>query len=296
MTEFPMVDAHVHFWDPTTHSYPWLCERPLIPFRYGDYSAICKKYFPDDYRNDATRHDVVKTVYIEAEWNPRDPVGEMEFISGLRKETGWPNVAVAQAWLDQSNAPELLATLAGFSFVRGVRHKPSGSTRPDGAQSAMMDPAWRSGFAHLQRSGLRFDLQTPWWHLDDAADLARAFPDTQIILLHSGLPADRSPDAIAAWKAALAKLASCPNAAIKISGIGLPGRAWTVENNREIVLTIIDIFGVERCMFGSNFPVDSLCGDLDTIFSGYKTITEAFSAADRSKLFHDNAMRIYAIK
>ena len=75
----------------------------------------------------------------------------------------------------------------------------------------------------------------------------------------------------------------------------MPGVPWTAANNREVVLSTIDCFGVERCMFGSNFPVDSVCGDLDTIFSGYKAITAGFSADEREKLFHDNAMRIYRI-
>ncbi|MEP9368404.1 amidohydrolase family protein [Xanthobacter sp. VNH20] len=296
MDSFPMVDAHVHFWDPTTQNYPWLCEKPLIPFRYGDYSAICRKYYPDDYKKDAKGHQVVKTVYIEAEWDPTDPIGEMEFIAEMRKQTGWPNVAVGQAWMDQPNVAEVLARLAAFPFVRGVRHKPQGSKTPGtSVQSTMMDPVWRKGFAHLKPNGLRFDLQTHWWHLDDAADLARAFPDTQIILLHSGLPADRSENGITGWKAAMRAFSKCPNVAVKISGIGLPGIPWTVDNNRDIVLSIIDFFGVDRCMFGSNFPVDSVCGDLDTIFSGYKTITSGFSLEERTKLFHDNAIRFYAI-
>jgi len=87
MTNMPMVDAHVHFWDPTKNYYPWLNDRPLIPFRYGDSSAICRPYLPDDYKRDATpQHNFVKTVYIEAEWDPKDPVGEMEYIAGLRRE------------------------------------------------------------------------------------------------------------------------------------------------------------------------------------------------------------------
>lgn len=295
MSEFPMVDAHVHFWDPSNNKYPWLCERPLIPFRYGDYSKICRKYYPEDYRKDAKGHDVVKTVYIEAEWDPNDPIGEMEFIAQLRLETGWPNVAVAQAWMNRPDVGETLERLASFEFVRGVRHKPPGSRTPDGSSSAMLDPIWRKGFSLLKQNGLRFDLQTPWWHLNDAVDLARSYPDTQIILLHSGLPADRSPEGIAGWKAAMQNLSACPNVAAKISGIGLPGQAWTVENNRDIVLTIIDLFGVDRCMFGSNFPVDSVCGDLETIFDGYKTITSGFTPDERRKMFHDNAIRHYAI-
>lgn len=295
-SDIPMVDAHVHFWDPTKHYYPWLNDRPLIPFRYGDYSAICRPYYPADYFVDAGDHNVVKFVYLETEWDPRDPIGEMDFVAELRRETGYPNVAIAQAWLDRDDVAEVLESHASRDFVRGVRQKPRGDSAPneDGSTS-MSDPKWREGFARLKPLGLQFDLQTPWWHLDEAADLARAFPDTQIVLLHTGLPADRSREGIAAWKAAMNGLAECPNVALKISGIGVPGVPWTVENNREIVLSAIEAFGVDRSMFASNFPVDSVCGDLDTIFSGYKAITADFSPGDRAMLFHDNAIRFYRI-
>ncbi len=296
MTDFPMVDAHVHFWNPEQNYYPWLNDRPLIPFRYGDYSAICRPYLPADYKRDARGHHVVKTVYIEAEWDPRDPVGEMEYIAGLRAETGWPNVAVGQAWLDRDDRASVLERLAAFPFVRGVRHKPRSNPKPGMAEAgSMADAQWREGFALLKEFGLRFDLQTPWWHLGEAGLLADRFPDTPIILLHSGLPADRSPEGIAGWKAAMAGFAERPNAAVKISGIGLPGVAWSAANNRAIVRTIIDLFGIERCMFGSNFPVDSVCGDLDTIFSGYKEITADLGPEAQARLFHDNAIHHYAI-
>ena len=143
--------------------------------------------------------------------------------------------------------------------------------------------------------GLRFDLQTPWWHLGEAADLARGFPDQPIILNHTGLPADRSPDGIAGWKAAMTRLAQCPNVAVKISGLGQPGQEWTVEANRGIVLTTIELFGVARCMFASNFPVDSLCAGFDRIFSGFRRIVADFSAGEQRALFHDNAIRLYGI-
>ena len=143
--------------------------------------------------------------------------------------------------------------------------------------------------------GLRFDLQTPWWHLHEAAALAGRYPETQIILLHAGLPADRTPEGIAAWRAAMARLAEQSNVTVKISGIGEPGRPWTVARNRDIVLTIIDLYGLDRCMFGSNFPVDSVCADLRTIFSGFKAITAPLGEEAQTKLFHDNAVRIYNI-
>ncbi len=295
-SDVAMVDAHVHFWDPTRHYYPWLCDRPLIPFRYGDYSAICRPYLPADYLADARSHHVVKTVYLEAEWDPRDPIGEMNFIDSLRRDTGFPNVAIAQAWLDRDDVADVLERHAARNFVRGVRHKPRGSiSAKDRGQTSMSDPRWRAGFARLRPLGLQFDLQTPWWHFGEAATLARDFPDTQIVLLHTGLPADRSAEGIAAWRAAMLSLAQCPNVAVKISGLGVPGAPWTAAGNRDIVLTTIDCFGIDRCMFASNFPVDSVCGDLDTIFAGYKTMTDAFSADERRKMFHDNAIRIYRI-
>ncbi len=295
-SDLAMVDAHVHFWDPLHHYYPWLCDRPLIPFRYGDYSAICRSYLPADYLRDVQGHRVEKTVYLEAEWDPRDPRGEMDFIGRLRSETGFPNVAIAQAWLDRDDAAEVLEHHAARDFVRGVRHKPRGGASPkDRRPTSMSDPHWRSGFARLRPLGLQFDLQAPWWHFDEAAALAQDFPDTQIVLLHTGLPADRSTEGVAGWRDAMRNLAQCPNVAVKISGIGVPGVPWTVARNREIVLHTIDSFGVDRCMFASNFPVDGVCGDLDTIFSGYKTITGGFSAEERAKLFHDNAIRIYRI-
>ena len=105
-----------------------------------------------------------------------------------------------------------------------------------------------------------------------------------MILLHSGLPADRGPEGIAGWKKAMAILAERPNVSAKISGIGLPGQQWVVANNCDIVLTIIDLYGIDRCMFGSNFPVDSVCGDLDTIFSGYKEITNDLGVEAQAKL------------
>lgn len=282
---FPVADAHQHFWDTHAHYLPWLCDPEPIPFRYGDYSAIRRPYLPADYFADARGFDIAKTVYVEAEWDPRDPLGETAWVERLRRETGFPTVMVAQAWLDRDDADAVLEAQAGFPFVRGIRHKP----RP----GQMRDAKWRAGYARLASLGLRFDLQVPWSELADAADLCRAFPDARLILNHTGLPADRSPEGIAGWKRAIGALASCPNAAIKISGIGVPGRRWTPELNREVVLTAIETFGTERAMFASNFPVDRLCGTFAEIYGGFRDIVGGFPALEQRRLFHDNAVRIY---
>jgi predicted TIM-barrel fold metal-dependent hydrolase len=291
-----IVDAHQHFWDPGTHYYPWLVDEPPIPFRYGDYRPIRRRYLPPDFRADAAPFRVIASVYVEAEWDPKDPVGEMRYIDALRREHGLPSVAVAQAWLDHADAPRVLEAQAAFPFVRSVRHKPRANAKPgEGAPGGMADAAWRTGYRELARRGLRFDLQTPWWHLAEAARLATDFPDTLIILNHTGLPADRSPEGLAGWKRAMRALAACPNTAVKISGLGQAGRPWTVEANRDIVRTAIDIFGAERAMFASNFPVDSLCATYPTIFGGFRTIVADYAAHERAALFRDNAIRIYAI-
>jgi len=297
--DLPIIDAHQHFWDLDHNRHPWLQDLPPIAFRYGDYTAIRRNYLPADFRRDCGAHHVVKTVYVEAEWDPQDPIGETRWVSALAAAHGLPNAIVAQAWLDRADAAQVLAAQAAFPLVRGVRHKPRATPSPDavvaGAPGSMGDPRWRAGYALLARHGLHFELQTPWWHLAEAAALARDFPDTRIVLNHSGLPADRSPEGLAGWAAAMRAFSACPNVAVKISGLGLPGRPWRVEDNAPIVRQVIEAFGVERCMFASNYPVDSLVASYDTIMSGFKAMVAERPPEEQRALFHYNAARIYRI-
>ena len=294
-----LIDAHQHFWDPFANDYPWLRPEARLPFRYGDYAALKRRYLPADYRADAAAHRVVATVHVEAEWSQADPAGETRWLAALRARTGLPSVAVAQAHLDREDVAEVLAAQARFDFVRGVRHKPAAAPGPRevrrGAPGSMENERWRRGYALLARHGFSFDLQVPWWHLAEAAQLARDFPATQIIINHIGLPADRSEAGIAAWRTALALVAAEPNVALKISGLGLPGRAWRIEENAPVVREAIAILGIERAMFASNYPVDSLVASFDTIFSGFKAITADRPSEERRKLFRDNAQRVYRI-
>ena len=293
---FAVVDAHQHFWDPTRNYHPWLCDEPPVPFRYGDYRALRRPYLPPHYRADAAPFQVTHSVYVETEWDPSDPAGEMRYVHSLRAEHGLPSVAVAQAWLDRGDAPAVLEQHARLPFVRGVRHKPRANRAADTAEpGGMADAAWRAGFARLAPLKLHFELQTPWWHLHEAARLAADFEDTTIVLNHTGLPADRTSAGLAAWRRAMAGLAPCPNVVVKISGIGVPGQPWTADANREIVLTTIELFGAGRCMFASNFPVDGLCGSFADIFGGFDAITSGFSVDERRALFRDNALRTYRI-
>ena len=291
----PIVDAHQHFWDPVANLYPWLTPAVRIPFRYGDYSAIKRPYLPPDYARDAAGHNVRETVYVEAEWDPADPLGETNYVSGLSARFDLPSAIVAQAWLD---GPDIVAVLEGqatSSLVRSVRHKPHAPNDPREAHlpSLMSDDSWRRGYALLERHGLHFDLQTPYWSLWEAERLAADFPATMIILNHTGLPADRSEGGLHAWRRAIIGLARYENVVVKISGLGVPGQPWSAEANHWIVRETIAIFGPSRTMFASNFPVDSLCASLDTIFTGFKKIVADLPESTQEQLFARTARRIY---
>ena len=290
-----IIDAHMHLWDLALGKHPWLCGE-TIPFRYGDYGPIRRNYLIEDYRRDAGRLPIVGTVYVEAEWDPEDPFGETKWVHDYAAKAGFPNAMVAQAFLDAPDAADVIARQASFPLVRSVRHKPAASAREEarrGAKGSMDDPVWRAGFAELGRNALHFDLQTHWWHFDAAAELARDFPDTRIILNHTGLPADRSAEGLAAWRGAMAHLAENANVSLKISGIGVKGTRWSAEANAPIVRDAVAIFGTHRTMFASNFPVDSLVGDLGEIFAGFAAATADLSPEIRRALFHDNAARTY---
>ncbi len=291
-----IIDAHQHFWDLDANYLPWLADRP-VAFRYGDYTPLKRNYRPSDYRKDAGDFDVAGTVYIEAEWDPDDPLGEVAWVERLNKACGLPTVMVAQAWLDREDAEYVLSAHGRSSLVRGVRHKPRAGAGPDtidhGAPGSMGDARWRNGFAHLAPNGLSFDLQTPWWHLPEAFELAAQFPDTQIILNHAGLPADRSEQGLAGWRSAMAQLADAPNVAVKISGIGIAGKPWNKDDNRRVVLDTIDLFGTDRCMMASNFPVDGLTGSFQTIYRGLLDIIAGFDVTDQDAMLYGNANRIY---
>ncbi len=282
-----IVDAHQHFWDLGRNPYPWLQDEPLQGFRYGDdYEAIKRNYLPDDYRRDAANQNVIATVHMEAEWARHDPVAESAWLHEIAERHGLPNAVVGWADFSRPDIAEVLAGHAQYPLLRSIRQKPI----------SMADPKWRQGYALLARHGFHYDLQAPWGQLGEAAALAWDFPDTLIILNHTGLPVDRGEPALAAWRAALEDFAAQPNTAIKISGLGQPGQPWTAMANRRVVREAIEVFGTERAMFASNWPVDSLAADsLDTIFNGFAESVADFGEAERRRLFRDNAMEIYRI-
>jgi predicted TIM-barrel fold metal-dependent hydrolase len=129
----------------------------------------------------------------------------------------------------------------------------------------------------------------------EAAELAAAFPRTAIVVNHTGLPADRSEPGLAGWRHAIRAVASCPGVAVKISGLGQPDRPWTLEASAPVIRDAIGIFGVDRVMLASSFPVDGLVGRLGAIFPGVRRTVADLPVTDQRKLFNDNAVRIHRL-
>ncbi len=297
--DFPIVDPHHHFWDLQRNYYPWLCDPKPVPFRYGDYTALKRNYLPPDYLRDAAGLNIVKTVHEDALWDPTDPAGEGRWLEQVAQEFGYPHACVGSALFAREDIDAVLAAHAKVKLTRGVRNFPTHAAKSEdatrGEPGSMDDPKWRQGYALLEKHGFSFDVQTAWWHLDALADLARDFPKTQIVIVHTALPVDRSEEGLAAWRAALEVAAAQPNVAIKISGLGRPGLPWTLSANGNIIRDTINVFGPERCMFASNFPVDGLTGSFAMIYGGFKAAVSNRPMEERRMLFHDNAVRIYRL-
>ncbi len=159
----------------------------------------------------------------------------------------------------------------------------------------MQDPQWLAGFRLLRKFDLSWDLRVPTWHLEEAAAVVRTSPDIPVVLNHTGFPWDRSEAGLGMWRRGMRALAACEQVHCKLSCLCLREGPWGYEDNRRIVLETIDIFGIERCMFASNFPVDGLRVSYDRMFRDFKRMTGGLSQSDRRRLFHDNAARFYRL-
>ena len=294
-----LIDAHHHLWDLSQQKYPNLVGGPRHDFFMGDDSAIRRDYLPDDYRRDAIGHNVLTTVHCEAEWDRADQIGETRWITGINQQSGFPGAIIAHAWFDRENAEEVIAAQAGFPLVRGIRSKPVTAASPDrmspGAPGTMQDERWLRGFALLEKYRLSWDLRVPFWHLDEAAAVARAFPDTPVVLNHTGFPWDRSDEGLAAWRHGMEALAREPNVHVKISEFGLRDRAWDYESNRRVVLDALAIFGIERAIFASNFPVAGLRIGYGALVAAMRRMVGHLSPTDRDRFFWKNAKTFYRL-
>lgn len=294
-----LIDAHHHLWDLKQNPYPWLQEANEPHFFMGNYDALKKNYLWPDYEKDASGHNVIATVHCEAEWSRDDQVGETQWLTQMHQRIGHPSAIVAHAWFHTDNSEEILARQAAFPLVRGIRSKPVTAASPQTMQAklsgSMQDPKWLKGFERLEKYKLSWDLRVPYWHLAEAAEVATSFPNTPIVLNHTGFPWDRSAEGLTAWRKAMETIAKCPNVWLKVSEFGLKDKPWNYEDNKAIVLEALSIFGVDRCMFASNFPVASLRIDYNTLVNAMASMVSGFSEKAQQDFFVNNAAKFYRL-
>lgn len=295
-----VVDPHIHLWNIDRLNYPWL-RHPAVTFM-GDYAPLRRNYGPAEYLADAGAVEVLKVVHVEAGHDPAAPAAETAWLQSIAAETGcrgMPHGIVAYADLSQPDVERTLAAHAAHRNVRGIRQILNVHTDPlfdYVGRHFMREPAWRRNFALLHRYGFSFDLQLYPTQMAEAAQLAGEHPDTPLVLNHLGMFVDRSwVDGWRAWREGMRSLAACPNVTVKLCGQGMIDHAWTTESIRPYVLEAIDLFGVERCMFASNFPVDGLYGSFSALWQAYRDIVAGAGAGEQRALFRGNAERVYRI-
>ena len=302
-----ICDAHHHLWVlPTSH------------------------YDVADLRADlATVPEVTRTVFVECgAWYRHDgpehlrSVGETEWVAANTDPVTEAIVGATDLRLGALTEEALHAHIeAGAGRFRGIRQMatwdPSPDIRPahpDPGPGLLLDPHFRDGFAALHRLGLSFDAWVYFPQLPEVADLARAFPDTTIVVNHFGGVIGLGPYAghrdemLTRWRELLPELAACPNVVMKLGGIGMPiyGLEWhkraeppsiaeVVDAWRDTVRRCIEAFGVDRCLFESNFPVDRFSLHYATVWAAFDAMTADLSMSERAALFHDTAAAVYRL-
>jgi predicted TIM-barrel fold metal-dependent hydrolase len=300
LDDIGIVDAHMHLIDVENNPYPWLAPDANRPKIFGPHEErLIHNYLIGDFMNDIAGHNVAKSVHLQANWDHDDPLGETQWLRPISEAYGYPHGVVGFANLALDNVEAVLDGHLQSTNMRGIRHilnwHKTDSSKSFVDRNYMTEPGWRRGFALLEPKGLSFDMQIYHNQMSDALDLARSFPGTTIVLNHTGMPIDRTAHDLAEWATGMTMLAQAPNVFVKISGLGLNNHDWTVEGIRPIVLRTMDIFGIDRCLFASDFPVDKLFSSYDTLLEAFDDITADFSTSERAKFFRLNAERVYRI-
>lgn len=303
MSEQPLIDSHHHFWalDGSVH-YPWLEDDINDHFFLGDYASIRQPFLPADLRAQIPPgYRLAGTVHCEAESTREAPEVETRWLSQLAQQQGLPVALVGWAAFGDPACETQLERQSQSSLFRGVRAKPVTAARPEqyadtlDASGSLQDAAWTRGLRMLEERDLSWDLRVPAWHLADAAKVLEGTPGLRVILNHTGLLWDRSEHGLAGWREGMHALAANPNVAVKLSELGSPMAAWDERQNIALLAEAIDIFGAERCLFASNFPVTGLNASYATWLAMVEQAIADTAPDARQAILHDNAVHWYRL-
>ena len=293
-----IVDAHHHLWDPVTNGsgigYTWLRDIGA-PKPFGDPTPIQRDYLVTEYLAES-EHEIAGSVHVQADGGLPDPVAETQWLDRVADEHGIPSAIVGFVDLTREDANETIERhIASSPRFRGTRHIIARTEgRPDisFAQTELLDDrTWQANYARLADYGLSFDLQLHPAQMERAAEFVAAHPSVPVVIDHAGSPHDGSPDGMSEWRGGMAMLAAVPHVRVKISGLGMFEPDWTAQSAAPVIDTILDEFGPERTMFGSNFPVDKLFSRYDALVD---TLDQRGEAASRAVL-HDTAAAFYRL-
>ena len=292
-----IVDAHHHLWDLEACRYPWLTAKGVERF-FGDPAPIQKNYLVEDFRCDAAEFELTASVHIQVGVAQGDEIRETAWLQATGEREGLPSAIVAYCELDTPEALRNAERHAVHSRVRGVRQIIGRSDAEDaltGSGDLIDSIIWRENLAALGELGLSFDLQVTPGQVPRVAEVLAGAPDTAVALCHCGSPWDQSSTGLAEWEDGMRLLASLSNVSCKISGLGMFDHDWTTNSIRPIVESCINIFSAERCMFGSNFPVDKLHASYSRVWSAFEDITAGLGNAETERLFGGTAREFYRI-
>jgi predicted TIM-barrel fold metal-dependent hydrolase len=292
----PAIDTHHHIWRRA--DVAWLADPP-IPRMFGDYFGIRRDYPVEEFIDDIGPQGFTKSVHVTAMWGPGRELDETRWLQGIADKHGFPHAIVCNANLSDAGVEAALKAQKQFPNVRGVRNMlywdtdpvRQGAPRPDVCNS----PEFRRGFALLEKYDLSFELQVYAGQAKYAVELIKAFPNVRMILVHAGMLTERTPAAIAEWRAALTAMAAFPNLHVKLSGLGMFSNGLTYPQARQVIRDCIQIFGVDRIIYGSNFPLEKLHASYADFFGIYKKVLAEYTEAEQRAVLHDNAARFYRL-
>ncbi len=293
-----IVDAHIHWF------------RKDNPYKH-DHG---RDYLPDDYLEDAAGYNVIGIVHIEAHWNPKDRVGETRWVRSLAtggSDRGLLKGIVGEANISSDDVERELEGHAADRSARSIRHvvnylpgshanwwADQGYKAKPGwvrSQDYFENPKFLANFHKLARYGLGFDYMAFPNHMKPMAKLANANPGVTVYVEHTGMPYDHTAEGLAVWREGMRALATAPNVVCKLSGLGNTVPRRTEDSIRPYVLEAIDIFGIDRCMFASNFPTDGAFSTMRAVWEAFFSIAKTFTAGERDKLFAANAISHYRL-
>jgi len=291
-----IIDAHHHIWRQA--DLPWLMG-PMQPRIFGPYEAIRRDYPIREYLDDLAGNGIAKSVYVQTNWLKDRFEDETAWVQRTARETGWPHAIVAYADFTADDVRPQLDRLARYPLVRGARMQLHWhenplyrfAARPD----LTSDPAIRRNVTALADYGWSFDLQVFAAQMPGAADLAEACPRVTFVLQHAGMWEDLSVAGRSEWRAGLVRLAACPNVVSKLSGLGTFLHRNDPAHIAEVVAESVAIFGADRCLFGSNFPIEKLWTSYDALIAAYRTAVAPLSQVQRDAILADTAARVYRL-